>query len=416
MQSNLDGFISKLMSDDSALKKFLADPTNGGQEHGITKAERAVLRRVTAHLSNKSKNGLGIQRDLGSYRRSLRLLQNVLHKHGATHASILEASESTPYTFHVYFTGDPKHPGAPYENPSLAYTTYVTFTKSGTFTTIGEAMGFPKSPQGEKITVELGPVSGPHGDGNLVYTAQYLPVGGSPTHFDWYVISFTLSGFPPDTINGTYALPFPDSDGPVTGADRSPFWFFSLDGKAISPNSNQGYSRTKGVIDGDEGEGFADFPLKSSTYIVWQPIAPDMDYGFSPCFPTSYTPVVLGIPILEQDVVQKGEAFYTQAVNNVQIPEGATHAYLSKNPDGSGEIYTDDAVTIEFVGTKGQVYSYYHDYSNKCSGKITPTPPVDILHDLESEQLVGEIVSITIIYTDICGGKISSSGYFLVFE
>ena len=56
-RNGLDQFIPKLMSDDDTLKKFLADPTNGGQEYSITKAERAVLRRVTAHLSNKSKNG-----------------------------------------------------------------------------------------------------------------------------------------------------------------------------------------------------------------------------------------------------------------------------------------------------------------------------------------------------------------------
>ena len=86
----LDGFISKLMHDDGALNKFLSDPTNGGQEYGITKAERAVLRRVVGHLSNKSKNGYGIQRDLGSLRRSLRLLQNVLHKHSGAHAVVIE--------------------------------------------------------------------------------------------------------------------------------------------------------------------------------------------------------------------------------------------------------------------------------------------------------------------------------------
>ena len=36
-KQTLDRFISKLMSDDTALNKFLIDPTNGGQEHGITK-------------------------------------------------------------------------------------------------------------------------------------------------------------------------------------------------------------------------------------------------------------------------------------------------------------------------------------------------------------------------------------------
>ena len=80
---NLDHFIGHLMSNDQALAQFLADPTNGGKEYGITKAERAVIRRVVSSLSNNAKNGFSIQRDLSSYRRSLRLLQNVLHKHAS---------------------------------------------------------------------------------------------------------------------------------------------------------------------------------------------------------------------------------------------------------------------------------------------------------------------------------------------
>ena len=410
--TTLDGFISKLMSDDSALKKFLVDPTNGGQEHGITKAERAVLRRVTAHLSNNSKNGFGIQRDLSSYRRSLRLLQNVLHNHAATHATNQESTDGlTTYSFHVYITGDPNNPGAPYDNPRVAYTNYVSFTNSGSFTTVGQAMSFnpPSSPnEGDTSSVNLGTVSDSGGNsGTLSYTAIYLPVGQSTTNFDWYIESFTLAGFS-SGIDGTYKLPLTG----VTGTERAPFWFFSLNGNAISPNSNQGYSLTSGVVEGDDGEGFNGFPLNGSTSIVWQPIAPDMDYGFGPCFSTPYAPVVLGIPILQRPVGSPGETFYTNSTN-VMIPSGVSKITLALNPDGTGDVRTDDEVEITFSGSAG-TYTYSHDYSQGCIGYITPTAPVDLTSELSMFE--GSSINVTLKCSDRCGGVESTSGYFLVFE
>ena len=61
-------------------------------------------------------------------------------------------------------------------------------------------------------------------------------------------------------------------------------------------------------------------------------------------------------------------------------------------------------------------YQYFHDYSGGCQGFITPTDPVDIFSGLQSNDLLGQTVSFTITYADKCGGKIRSSGYFLVFE
>jgi hypothetical protein len=83
-KSNLLNYISLLLSDDEALQRFLIDPiTDAEGKYGITKAERAVLRRTVFHLSNRSLNGYTLVRHLGSYRRSLRLLQNVLHNVGS---------------------------------------------------------------------------------------------------------------------------------------------------------------------------------------------------------------------------------------------------------------------------------------------------------------------------------------------
>ena len=409
--SNLDQFISKLMSNDKALQQFLADPTNGGKEFGITKAERAVLRRVIGNLSNKSKNGYGIQRDLGSYRRSLRLLQNVLHRHGATHTAITSSTDGlNTYSFHIYITGDPSNPGAPYDNPSLAYTNYVTYSTSGDFTTLGDAMNFnaPTSPVvGDKKTVTIGTVSDSQGNaGQLNYTAIYASVGGSTTDFDWYMLDFTLSGFS-SSINGSYTLPYNAT------TEREPFWFFSLDGNSISPNSNQGYSLTPGVTQGMEAEGFSGFPLNGSTNIVWQPIAADMDYGFGPCFQTPFTPVVLGIPILERTANPPGATFYTNTVSNVMISSSVSSITLACNPDGTGDVYTDDVVSITFTGAAG-TYTYNYDYSNGCSGRITPTNPVDLTSSLA--MFKGQSITIDVQYADKCGGVESSSGYFLVFD
>ncbi len=412
--SNLDQFISKLMSNDKALQQFLADPTNGGKEFGISKAERAVLRRVTANLSNKSKNGYGIERDLGSYRRSLRLLQNVLHKHAATHAAITSSTDGlSTYSFHIYITGDPNTPGAPYDNPSLAYTDYVTYTSSGDYKTLGDAMNFnpPTSPKsGDTSSVTIGTVSDNNGNaGQLSYTAIYASVGGSTTDFDWYMLEFTLSGFTgsSSSINGSYALPYNGT------TERQPFWFFSLDGKSISPNSNQGYSLTPGVTQGQEAEGFNGFSLNGSTNIVWQGIAADMDYGFGPCFQTAFTPVVLGVPILERTANPPGATFYTNTVSNVMISSSVNSIKLACNPDGTGDIYTDDVVTITFTGTAG-TYTYSYDYSNGCSGRITPTNPVDLTSNLA--MFKGQSITIDVQYADKCGGVESSSGYFLVFD
>ena len=69
-------------------------------------------------------------------------------------------------------------------------------------------------------------------------------------------------------------------------------------------------------MEGDDGVGFNDFPLNSFYAYYGKPIAPDMDYGFG-LVSNLILLVVLGIPILEKDVVNVGQPFYTNTVNNV---------------------------------------------------------------------------------------------------
>ena len=102
-KSNLLNYISRLMHDDGALQRFIEDPiTEAEQDFGLTKAERSVLRRVVAHLSNNSLNGYSMSRTFSSYRRSLRLLQNVLKNVGTKMYADLANLQDNSYHLVVY--------------------------------------------------------------------------------------------------------------------------------------------------------------------------------------------------------------------------------------------------------------------------------------------------------------------------
>ena len=102
-KSNLLNYISRLMHDDGALQGFIEDPiTEAEQDFGLTKAERSVLRRVVAHLSNNSLNGYSMSRTFSSYRRSLRLLQNVLKNVGTKMYADLANLQDNSYHLVVY--------------------------------------------------------------------------------------------------------------------------------------------------------------------------------------------------------------------------------------------------------------------------------------------------------------------------
>ncbi len=410
---SLNHYITELLHNDEALKQFLQDPTNSEEEFGITKAERAVLRRTISSLSNKSVNGYSISRDLNSHRRSLRLLQNVLHKNVADHnagfTQLVDGQNtgSVNPTIFIYITGNPAVPGAPYDNPAIAYTNYLTYNPSGTFTTIGEAMHFnpPPSPtQGQTHSESLGQLSDKGGNsGSVSYEAIFQNSG-------WFLLSYTLKNFP-NNINGTYRL---DYEG---GTNRSPFWYFSLNGQAISPNSYQGYyMETAGVTQGAGSASFADFPIsQSDTKIVWQPIAPDQSYGFGPCFPLPSNVVKLGVSQPQTPTVHPGQVYYTNPVNNITI-QNTPSILISSNTDGDGELFTDDVVSISFIDptTNKVVYEFSHDFSNNCSGVVNKLAAQNIKANLQA--YVNQSLNILTKYSDKCGGYTSSLGYYLVFQ
>lgn len=101
--------------------------------------------------------------------------------------------------------------------------------------------------------------------------------------------------------------------------------------------------------------------------------------------------------------------FYTNTRENVWIPKGKTLLLASK-PNGTGQVHVDDKVVIKVNGTS----VYEHDYSNGCSGRITPLDPTDVTSNFA--PYADQFVNIEISYYDTCGGVESSSEFYLVFQ
>lgn len=252
--SNLLNYIGHLMHDDSDLRRFVVDPiTDSEGKWGLTKAERAVLRRTVAGLSNNSVNGYSIDRSLSSYRRSLRLLQNVLHHSGSkmVHSAVNTAGMYT-YSVVVYY---------PNATASTDYTcmTNAEVAKSGG-SPYAHYIHVPVTLDNSNPTVEA------------VLNASGISYGTDDPKV--VVNSFTINGI-------TYTAMLHQQDGTVTGcydlskdpnADAA-FWFYSINGKANPSTSPSG------------SVPFGSTTLDPNDTVFWQLIAPDSTYGFHPCAP-----------------------------------------------------------------------------------------------------------------------------------
>ncbi|MCH2192818.1 hypothetical protein [Kordia sp.] len=112
-----------------------------------------------------------------------------------------------------------------------------------------------------------------------------------------------------------------------------------------------------------------------------------------------------------QPVVKTGEKFYKATRYEIQVPKGAT-LILSSQPDGKGDVFVDDTVTLIAKEESTVLATYEHDYSNGCSGKITGTAPVDLTQLDGFNKLGGKTIAVEIVMKDKCGGFISSSNYY----
>ena len=212
--SNLLDYINLLMKDDVALKNFLVDPiTEAEGTHGITKAERAVLRRTVSHLSNKSKNGYTVSRHLGSYRRSLRLLQNVLHNVGSKMVQDVQKNpenKAATYSFSVVY------------NLPTVVSGPVDFTKK-TNSFVDQNYGGPYAVTFPSYTVQLSnqnpTIKEVMDEVNKIYfSSPVMPYSTVNIGGDDYIKSFTpLSTYEITADLSQYQL-----------SDDYVFWFYSI--------------------------------------------------------------------------------------------------------------------------------------------------------------------------------------------
>lgn len=249
-QSNLDKYISTLMSNDNELAKFIKNPEQSEEEHGITKAERSVLRRVVQHLPATSKSKFGA-RGKGSYRRSLRLLQNVLHNNATKipHATKEEAIEGRDYYYlMIYYpaggpgdyTGKTNAEIASYATASPLYPLLLTSKtdEHGAYVTVEDIMNAAAE----------------------YYRIQYTVKDAVVTEISDYIADLT---------DPRYDLKLhPDAN--------YVFWFYSVNGHPSKTNKEEG-PRTAG------SGSFTTFKVRPYDRVFWQLIAPDYTYGFQHC-------------------------------------------------------------------------------------------------------------------------------------
>ena len=255
--SNLLNYIEHLLDEgnESQLRKFVVDPiTSAENDHGLTKAERAVLRRVVSGLSNNSVNGYSIDRSLSSYRRSLRLLQNVLHNVGTKMVQDHLVTEDTnTYSLVLYYpnssgTNDYTCKDQNYldENGGNSYAHSQTYhinlpNSSYTIQAVMEAMANDPSVGLQYATDDPKTVVNSFTVGGSTFTANLHNQDGS--------------------VNPCYDLgKNPDA--------HNVFWFWNINGNP-----------------GGQSESFAKAPVYAGDTIKWQLIAPCGKSGFVCCHP-----------------------------------------------------------------------------------------------------------------------------------
>lgn len=250
MDTNFNNYLHKLLVDDEALKMFLGDPNGQSDQHGLTKAERAVLRRVVNSASNGSVNGYAIIRPLSGYRQAVRLVQNVMHNN----MSAMIAASNNTHTLNIYMpTGalTAGSNGSSYANP---WGEVSTFHGSGT--TIGELMDSVMSDSSNGFSFD----TEQNEKGEKIITA--ITIKGS-----------TLTAPPPKGITSL--------------SETTPFWFWTLNGEATNGATEVGYEpgdtqdRTK-IYYGQGQRSYENVSLSAPSVVYWQVINPSIR-GFGSC-------------------------------------------------------------------------------------------------------------------------------------
>lgn len=267
--SNLLHYISVLLHDDKALNTFIVDPITEAEaqdKYKLTKAERAVLRRTVANLSNHSVNGFSMQRDLSSYRRSLRLLQNVLHNTGTKMMSDVLSNGTVTATSQVYYLI--------INYPSLPANSSTDFTCASNAKVDSYGGPYYASQFFQIVFNDANPTSVKR---LLLGAAQAFP---SIISYNTVLLGSPAKPFVSDiTINTrkiTANLGNSCYDLSINPYADNVFWFYSIDGMP-----QKGFAGKTGNV----GQSFEDYILTSGQTVYWQMLAPDATYGFQPCAP-----------------------------------------------------------------------------------------------------------------------------------
>ncbi|SIT83012.1 hypothetical protein SAMN05421665_1582 [Yoonia rosea] len=237
-------FLRNLLSDDTLLRKFLADPVKTGGNAGLSKAQWSVLRRVMVEASTASTNGYSVVRPLSGYRQAAKMLYNVMRQQSISALASPEACAGT-VSIAVSWGPDPANPGqCPFQNIAVWQSAPVT----------GPVL----------ISDVMDQISSSHQ--LSVYSSQ----GGN------FALSFADDHqFDPKRIIGSFDIHGTTYTAPPQAiSTHAPFWFWSINGY---PNPHDS---------GSLAESYATKKVNSGDVVYWDCVAPGPQYGFPACAPT----------------------------------------------------------------------------------------------------------------------------------
>lgn len=95
-----------------------------------------------------------------------------------------------------------------------------------------------------------------------------------------------------------------------------------------------------------------------------------------------------------------------------QIAYAGGPVALADGCEGSEPISVDDGIVVDVTRPGGSSSSFAHDFSNGCSGSITPAGPFDLASHFRRGQNTA-----TFHFRDLCGaGGSGASDVFLIYE
>tara|TARA_R110002050_G_scaffold136330_2_gene259532 strand:+ start:9341 stop:9718 length:378 start_codon:yes stop_codon:yes gene_type:complete len=104
------------------------------------------------------------------------------------------------------------------------------------------------------------------------------------------------------------------------------------------------------------------------------------------------------------------DVFYSSTDYNFPVPKNLTKVILCSNPDGTGDTFVNDQISISVNGT----LIYKHDYTHRNQGHITPLAPQSLIFSFHNYE--GQSVTIETKYTDLYTNSNGASNFYLYIE